>query len=245
VDGHARANRHKPSGIASVESHLKWHLIPELGSLRLDAIGNERIQQLKLSMANLSPKTANNVLGTLSVLLRNAVAWGELEKLPCTIVPLKEPRSAGLPFYYFEDYQRLVSTAHKRGADVMVMVLLGGDGGLRLGEIVGLEWGDIDLQRGYLTVARSDWCGQGGAGYGDRTRVRGLGSLCTTIVLSPRQASRGSRPAEQHFSSRPDQRNDFVPLALHHLRGGRLEVEAEQRLGIRRPHVEVPVGILD
>jgi|SRR5215471_4645186 len=24
-----------------------------------------------------------------------------------------------------------------------------------------------------------------GAGYGDRTRVRGLGSLCTTIVLSP------------------------------------------------------------
>src|SRR5262249_32166046 len=26
-----------------------------------------------------------------------------------------------------------------------------------------------------------------GAGYGDRTRVRGLGSLCTTIVLSPRQ----------------------------------------------------------
>src|SRR3954471_2251683 len=26
-----------------------------------------------------------------------------------------------------------------------------------------------------------------GAGYGDRTRVRGLGSLCTTIVLSPHQ----------------------------------------------------------
>ena len=27
-----------------------------------------------------------------------------------------------------------------------------------------------------------------GAGYGDRTRVRGLGSLCTTIVLSPRES---------------------------------------------------------
>src|SRR5262249_24420197 len=31
--------------------------------------------------------------------------------------------------------------------------------------------------------------GFGGAGYGDRTRVRGLGSLCTTIVLSPRATS--------------------------------------------------------
>ena len=30
--------------------------------------------------------------------------------------------------------------------------------------------------------------GLSGAGYGDRTRVRGLGSLCTTIVLSPRTA---------------------------------------------------------
>jgi hypothetical protein len=30
----------------------------------------------------------------------------------------------------------------------------------------------------------------GGAGYGDRTRVRGLGSLCTTIVLSPQTVTR-------------------------------------------------------
>ena len=41
VDGHARANRHKPSGIATIESILKWHLVPTLGSNRLDAITNE------------------------------------------------------------------------------------------------------------------------------------------------------------------------------------------------------------
>src|SRR3954471_8557620 len=34
VDGHARANRHKPSGIASIESILKWHLVPTLGPKR-------------------------------------------------------------------------------------------------------------------------------------------------------------------------------------------------------------------
>jgi len=31
VDGHAPPNRHKPSGINSIESILKWHLIPTLG----------------------------------------------------------------------------------------------------------------------------------------------------------------------------------------------------------------------
>src|SRR5690349_5085196 len=47
VDGHARANRHKPSGIAATESILKWHLVPALGAKRLDAITNEQVQRLK------------------------------------------------------------------------------------------------------------------------------------------------------------------------------------------------------
>ena len=53
VDGHARANRHKPSGIASIESILKWHLVPTLGARRLDAITNEQVQQLKLALPRL------------------------------------------------------------------------------------------------------------------------------------------------------------------------------------------------
>ena len=51
VDGHARANRQKPSGIARNESILKWHLIPTLGPKRLDAITNEQVQRLKLALA--------------------------------------------------------------------------------------------------------------------------------------------------------------------------------------------------
>jgi hypothetical protein len=62
VDGHARANRHKPSGINSVESILKWHLIPALGPKRLDAISNEQVQRLKLALTDRAPKTVNNVL---------------------------------------------------------------------------------------------------------------------------------------------------------------------------------------
>ena len=66
VDGHARANRHKPSGIASIESILKWHLIPTLGPKRLDAITNEQVQRLKLALSHRAPKTVNNVLTVLS-----------------------------------------------------------------------------------------------------------------------------------------------------------------------------------
>jgi Phage integrase, N-terminal SAM-like domain len=47
LDGYARANRHKPSGIAAKETILNVHLVPLLGTKRLDAITSEDIQRLK------------------------------------------------------------------------------------------------------------------------------------------------------------------------------------------------------
>src|SRR5687767_15908893 len=41
MDGHARANRQKPSGIAAKEMILRVHLLPALGHKRLDAIKSE------------------------------------------------------------------------------------------------------------------------------------------------------------------------------------------------------------
>ncbi len=151
VDGHARANRHKPSGIASIESILKWHLVPTLGPKRLDAITNEQVQRLKLALSERAPKTVNNVLTVLSTLLKRAVEWGELQRLPCTIKLLPNPKKT-MGFHDFDQYERLLTVARKRGTDAYLMVLAGGDAGLRLGEIIALEWRDIDLAARRLTV---------------------------------------------------------------------------------------------
>src|SRR5438874_11166424 len=40
-----------------------------------------------------------------------------------------------------------------------LIVLLGGEAGLRCGEIAALEWADVDLQKRQLCVQRSDWKG--------------------------------------------------------------------------------------
>ena len=47
LEGHARANRQKPSTVVTKESILRVHLIPLLGAKRLDAITNEDVQRLK------------------------------------------------------------------------------------------------------------------------------------------------------------------------------------------------------
>jgi hypothetical protein len=47
IEGHAKANRHQPEGIAQKEQVLRIHLLPQLGEKRLDAITNEDVQRLK------------------------------------------------------------------------------------------------------------------------------------------------------------------------------------------------------
>jgi integrase len=185
VDGHARANRHKPSGIAAVESILKWHLSPRLGAKRLDAITNEQVQRLKLALSERSPKTVNNVLTVLSTLLKKAVEWGEIERLPCVIKLLPNPRKT-MAFHDFEEYERLLMAAQKRGSDVNLMVLLGGEAGLRLGEIVALEWPDIDLHDRRLTIQRSEWRGHVTVPKGGRSRLVPMTQRLTAALKSAR-----------------------------------------------------------
>src|SRR5438093_10903911 len=69
LDGYARANRQKPSGIAAKETILNVHLVPLLGPKRLDAITSEDVQQLKHQLRDKAPKTVHNVLTVLNVLL--------------------------------------------------------------------------------------------------------------------------------------------------------------------------------
>src|ERR1700676_4485649 len=85
LDGYARANRQKPSGIAAKETILNVHLIPMLGIKKIDAITSEQVQHLKERLAHRAPKTVNNVLAVLNKLLKTAVDWNIIERMPCVV----------------------------------------------------------------------------------------------------------------------------------------------------------------
>jgi len=60
----------------------------------------------------------------LSTLLKKPVEWGELERLPCVIKLLPNPKKT-TGFYDFDQYERLLAVARKRGSDAYLMVLAG------------------------------------------------------------------------------------------------------------------------
>jgi integrase len=169
LEGHARANRQKPSSITAKESILRVHLIPMLGRQKLDAIKNEAVQRVKSALRAKAPKTVNNALTVLSTLLKKAVEWEVVERMPCTVHLLPVPKSTAA-FHDFEEFERLLDAAAGVDRQTRLIVLLGGEAGLRCGEIIALEWTDVDLAKRLLCVQRSDWRGQVTVPKGGRLR---------------------------------------------------------------------------
>jgi integrase len=146
------------------------HIEPALGQLRLDEIDDQQVARLKGRMAGRAPKTVNNTLSILGKALKVAVSWKVIPGLPCTIRLLKTAKPV-VEFYEATEYERLLAAAAKCDGRTRIIVLLGGDAGLRLGEILGLEWPDLDLARGLLKVQRAVWEGEVTLPKGGRPRV--------------------------------------------------------------------------
>jgi integrase len=185
IEGHAVANRLKPSSIASKQASLRLYLLPMFGRRRLDAIKNEDVQRLKASLEHKSPKTVNNVLNVLSVLLKRAVEWEVIERMPCTVKLLRVDKGKAA-FHDVDDYERLVDVARAIDRRTLLIVLLGGDAGLRCGEMIALEWCDIDLAKRQLCVRQSDWNGQVGTPKSGRLRYLPLTERLAAMLAEHR-----------------------------------------------------------
>jgi integrase len=116
------------------------------------------VQALKSSLAKRSKKTVNNVLTVLAKLLKVAVKWKVMANLPCAI-ELMKVSNVVVKFYEFGQYERLVAAADRYDVRSLVMVLLGGDGGLRMGEIIALRWCDVDFRRRQIVIEQAVWQG--------------------------------------------------------------------------------------
>ncbi len=160
---YCKAERLKPSGIESKWWAYNHYLRPIVGEKRLDEIGTEDIQRIKASLEKKSPKTVNNVLTVLSTSLKFASregvrgqdGLGLIERAPR--IRLQKTARPKMGFYENDDFLALAQAAGKIDTRTLVLVLLGGDAGLRRGEMIGRRWCDVDFRRRQITVRQSAW----------------------------------------------------------------------------------------
>ena len=121
---------------------------PALGTVTRSGEVMPVVEQTGLAYASKARGTMTEVLKTLRRVLSVAISQKLITEEP---VDLDIPaRIHKLPIAYEEaDVQALLAAARTLGPNYVAMVLLGIDGGLRRGEILGLKWSDLSFARAH------------------------------------------------------------------------------------------------
>ena len=151
----------KPSTVRSAKSHIKTHILPCFGKRGLDEIGIEAQQVFvtKLAMANLSRKMVRNVMSTLSSLLETAKAWGyvcQSVNYKALVFPAEEVQPEAR-FFTLEELGKIIAAAREPYKTMFLVLALTG---MRAGEMLGLQWQDVNFDHGVLNIRRSAWYGR-------------------------------------------------------------------------------------
>ena len=147
MDGHARANRQKPSGIAAKEMLLRVHLVP---FARSQAAGRDHERGRAAAQAWMvvkAPKTVNNVSGGAQRAAEESRRVGRHRPDAVHDPAAADSEVVSQRFTISTQYERLVEAAKAIDQVTELIVLLGGEAGLRCGEMIALEWSDVDLAK--------------------------------------------------------------------------------------------------
>lgn len=142
-----------PLTLEMQRSHIDLHVLPVIGKRRVDQIDKEALDTLVTKwLETAAITTVNSRMVTLMRMLKVAAEWNLIAAAPKwkkLKVPEVTPR-----FLTESEAESLLKAASKTWYP---MILVGLRTGLRIGELRGLQWGDVDLgERPSIRVRRTD-----------------------------------------------------------------------------------------
>lgn len=164
----------KQSATDSALGIIATHIVQHIGELRLDEVtpdvrdsleekwragGYPELKRDRIIKPTKAKKTINNRRQALLSLLLYAVeckSESGLRAMPCTIELLKVDNQKAPKFYEPDVYAKMVKAAGKMADPrALVLTLLGGECGLRVGEMMALKWSDVRWRERRLIVGES------------------------------------------------------------------------------------------
>lgn len=145
----------KPSTLRGYEAALRTRIFPVLGGAKLEDIDRGDLQRFvdKLLGEGLDASTIRNTIMPVRVVLRRQVARGALGVNPATGLELPAPRGRRDRIASPEEAGALLAVIPDVADRAVWATAL--FGGLRAGELQGLEWSAIDLAGGTIAVERA------------------------------------------------------------------------------------------
>ena len=155
----------RASTARAYRGHLDRYLLPHLGNLRLDDLRASHVEWMlrevrKATEDNprpVGPTTERRILATLRSAIRDAVRQGHLthdHTAHVTVRKLEPTRVRPWSPDQFWGFHSALAAAEpdSAAARMLPIVEVATGTGLRLGEVLGLRWEDVDLDGGLLAV---------------------------------------------------------------------------------------------
>ncbi len=157
----------KPSTVASYRQILRVWVLPQFGNIRLRAITRNDVKEFISDLAGggrYSKNTLRLILCTLRAILNHAIEDGLVDRNPCAKLgrfSKSEKPERQATALTREESERLLEAAKEFCPDYAPLFLAALRAGLRRGELVAIQWGDIQFgqsesdQNRHLLVQRN------------------------------------------------------------------------------------------
>jgi integrase len=149
-----RKDKMRQTAQESCERHVRLHIKPALGTRPLVKLTPQDVRKMEAAMlkAGKAAQTVRNVHWTLHGALDDAVKWDlVLRNVADLVDPPKATHREILTLTAAEGKRLLAAASSDRFEALFVLALTAG---LRRGELLGLRWADVDLDRETLTIRR-------------------------------------------------------------------------------------------
>jgi integrase len=145
----------RPGTWAEHKSKVEVHLIPAIGGVQLQRLTPGQLNALYADLLErgVSARTVLHVHATIRRALGDAVRWG---LVPRNVALLASPPRPGRPeLRVWTAAELRAFLAAVDGDRLYALWLLAASTGMRRGELLGLQWSDVDLERARIAVRRS------------------------------------------------------------------------------------------
>jgi integrase len=155
----------RPSTYNSYVQHVECHIVPHIGSVKLQKLSGSQVNALYAKLADtgtkngkkgLSPMTIHHVHSCLHKACKDAVRWGHISRNPLDAAD--PPRKKGDGTREMQTWTKdqlkalLESVKGDRLSPLWHTIAMTG---MRRGEALGLRWSDVDLENARLSVRRA------------------------------------------------------------------------------------------